>query len=176
MTNCCYKLLENPANTKDKATQDLICQLLGVFVQRYNHSLSELQNTSGPFSFLLFQGCWSDGVLDVCGNGACAHYVMVSTFQWKPFWLATQRNPQNDWTATQNRVNYDVFAQAPSLRQLRVLFVCVNTHSISLSLSLTHTHKHMRVRTHTRTHPSLHVLSAWFRCWLESRPTLTTHR
>ena len=53
------------------------------------------------------------------GNGACAHYVMVSKFQWKPFWLqsATQRDPQNDLTATtatQNRVNYDVFAQAPS--------------------------------------------------------------
>ena len=47
-------------------------------------------------------------------NGACAHYVMVSKFQWKPFWLATQRDPQNDWTATQNRVNYDVFAHAPS--------------------------------------------------------------
>ena len=44
---------------------------------------------------------------------ACAHYVMVSKFQWKPFWLATQRDPQNDWTATQNRVNYDVFAHAP---------------------------------------------------------------
>ena len=39
-------------------------------------------------------------------NGACAHYVMVSKIQWKPFWLATQRDPQNDWTATQNRVNY----------------------------------------------------------------------
>ena len=39
---------------------------------------------------------------------------MVSKFQWKPFWLATQRDPQNDWTATQNHVNYDVFAQAPS--------------------------------------------------------------
>ena len=46
-------------------------------------------------------------------DGACAHYVMVSKFQWKPFWLATQRDPQNDWTATQNGVNYDVFAQAP---------------------------------------------------------------
>ena len=45
---------------------------------------------------------------------ACAHYVMVSKFQWKPFWLATQRDPRNDWTATQNGVNYDVFAQAPS--------------------------------------------------------------
>ena len=46
-------------------------------------------------------------------NGACAHYVMVTKFQWKPFWLATQRDPQNDWAATQNRVNYDVFSQAP---------------------------------------------------------------
>ena len=46
-------------------------------------------------------------------NGACAHYVMVSKYQWKPFWLATQRDPQNDWTATQKRVNYDVIAQAP---------------------------------------------------------------
>ena len=51
-------------------------------------------------------------------NGACAHYVMVSKFQWKPFWLATQRDLQNDWTATQNRVNYDVFAQAPLARLL----------------------------------------------------------
>ena len=46
-------------------------------------------------------------------NGARAHCVMVSNFQWKPFWLATQRDPQNDWTATQNRVNNDVFAHAP---------------------------------------------------------------
>ena len=42
---------------------------------------------------------------------ACAHYVMVSKFQWKPFWLATQRNPQNDWTATQNGVNYEGLAR-----------------------------------------------------------------
>ena len=53
-------------------------------------------------------------------NGACAHYVMLSKFQWKPFWLATQRDPQNDWTATQNRVNYDVFAQAPSDRAHKI--------------------------------------------------------
>ena len=42
--------------------------------------------------------------------GLCA-LCHVSKSQWKPFWLATQRDPQNDWTATQNRVNYDVFAQ-----------------------------------------------------------------
>ena len=29
------------------------------------------------------------------------------------FWLATQLDPQNDWTAWRIRVNYDVFAQAP---------------------------------------------------------------
>ena len=28
-------------------------------------------------------------------NGACAHYVMVSKLQWKPFWLASQRDPHN---------------------------------------------------------------------------------
>ena len=38
---------------------------------------------------------------------------MVSKFHWKPFWLATQRDPEIDWTATQNRVNPDIFAQAP---------------------------------------------------------------
>ena len=27
--------------------------------------------------------------------------------------LATQRDPENDWAATQNRVSYDAFAQAP---------------------------------------------------------------
>ena len=37
-------------------------------------------------------------------------------FQWKPFWLVTQRDPQNDWTAAQNRVIDDVFAQTPLLR------------------------------------------------------------
>ena len=64
--------------------------------------------------------CWSSQNLlgaptkSALVNGACAHYVMVSKFQWKPFWLATQRDPQSDWTATQNGVNYDVFAQAPS--------------------------------------------------------------
>ena len=41
--------------------------------------------------------------------GASAHYIMVSKFQWKPFWLATQRDPQNDGTATPNRVTYDIF-------------------------------------------------------------------
>ena len=27
-------------------------------------------------------------------NGACANYVKVSKFQWKPSWLATQQDPQ----------------------------------------------------------------------------------
>ena len=82
----------------------------------------------GRFFFFFGQGCTSTGKQTQDGgsrtshsqctlmrvlNRACAHYVMVSKFQWKPFWLATQRDPQNDWTVTQNRVNYDVFAQAP---------------------------------------------------------------
>ena len=45
-------------------------------------------------------------------NGACAHYVMVSKIQWKPFWLATQLYPRNNWTGWQKGVNNDVFAQA----------------------------------------------------------------
>ena len=60
-------------------------------------------------------------------NGACAHYVMVSKCQWKPFWLATQRDPQNDWTATQNGVNYDVFAQAP-LSYMDMYMACTVLH------------------------------------------------
>ena len=44
--------------------------------------------------------------------GLCAlrHGIQTSM---EAIWLATQRDPQNDWTATQNRVNYDVFAQTP---------------------------------------------------------------
>ena len=61
--------------------------------------------------------------------GLCAIYVIVSIFQWKPFWLAIQRDPQNDWTATQNRVNNDVFAQAPS-GQLTWFFFSLSTFFI----------------------------------------------
>ena len=45
-------------------------------------------------------------------NGDRLHYVIVSEIQWKPFWLATQVYPQNDWTGWQNGVNYDVCALA----------------------------------------------------------------
>ena len=38
--------------------------------------------------------------------------IMVSKIQWKPFWLATQLFPQNDWTGLQNGVNYDICTQA----------------------------------------------------------------
>ena len=34
---------------------------------------------------------------DMLPNGACAHYIMVSQIQWKPFWLATQFHSQTDW-------------------------------------------------------------------------------
>ena len=30
-------------------------------------------------------------------NGGRAHYIIESRVQWKPFWLATQQYPQNDW-------------------------------------------------------------------------------
>ena len=60
-------------------------------------------NTVAGIATFPLKAVW---LIIVRSNGACAHYVMVSKFQWKPFWLATQRDPQNDWTATQNRVNY----------------------------------------------------------------------
>ena len=70
-----------------------------------------------------FTHCYLQFVLIMYVSWACAHYVMVSKFQWKPFWLATQRDPQNDWTATQNRVTYDVLAcaQAPLSARTRPL-------------------------------------------------------
>ena len=40
---------------------------------------------------------------------------MVSKIQWKPFWLATQLYPPNDWTGWQNGANNDLCAQAPLL-------------------------------------------------------------
>ena len=43
-------------------------------------------------------------------RGARAHHVMVSKVQWKPFWLATQLYPQNDWTGWQNGVKYEIRA------------------------------------------------------------------
>ena len=36
-----------------------------------------------------------------------------SKFNGKPFWLATQLYPYNDWTWRQNVVTYDVIAEAP---------------------------------------------------------------
>ena len=30
-------------------------------------------------------------------NGGRAHYIIESKVQWKPFWLANQQYPQNDW-------------------------------------------------------------------------------
>ena len=40
---------------------------------------------------------------------------MVSKLQWKPFWLASQLYPQNDWTGWQNGVDDDVCIQAPRI-------------------------------------------------------------
>ena len=84
-------------------------------------------------------------------DGACAHYVMVSKFQWKPFWLATQRDPQNDWTATQNRVNNDVFAQAPLVlwrhwMHLSYMRPVTSENQFHCTRLCTHTHAHFSLR------------------------------
>ncbi|XP_052761140.1 condensin complex subunit 1-like isoform X1 [Mya arenaria] len=41
VTNCCYKMLENPEMTHavNKDTRDAICHIIGVMVKRYNHGL-----------------------------------------------------------------------------------------------------------------------------------------
>ena len=49
---------------------------------------------SSETNFVRFAGLLRTSAM--APNGACAHYVIVSKFQWKPFWLATQREPQND--------------------------------------------------------------------------------
>ncbi|XP_055958438.1 condensin complex subunit 1 isoform X2 [Patella vulgata] len=39
VSNCCYRLLENPGIAKTKETRDVISNLLGVLVKKYNHGL-----------------------------------------------------------------------------------------------------------------------------------------
>ena len=71
------------------------------------HRYAPLSCTPSKSVFLQNVRCLSQ----VIGMGGRAHYFMVSKIQWKPFWLATQLYPQNDWTGWQNGVNDD--AQAP---------------------------------------------------------------
>ena len=55
----------------------------------------------GEWEQARYDWVWAFTVI-LCGwNGTCAHYVMVSKFQWKPFWLATQLHPQitGQWVA-----------------------------------------------------------------------------
>ena len=72
---------------------------------------------------------------------------MVSKIQWKPFWLATQLYPQNDWTGWQNDVNDDVCVQASlsvwgsvmqQLVQVSPVFEAVERSVIGCLLSCAH--------------------------------------
>ena len=67
-------------------------------------------------------------------NGVRLHLVIVSAIQWKPFWLATQLYPQNDWIGWQFPVYYDVCAQAPFTASLPCLAVIhfISTHDATL--------------------------------------------
>ena len=47
ITGCCYKFLENPTTVKNGTTKELIFNLLGVMVKKYNYGL-------GKRSLLLF--------------------------------------------------------------------------------------------------------------------------
>ena len=67
---------------------------------------------------------WTTSRKKVRLSGGRAHYVMVSKFQWQPFWLATQLYPQNDWTGWPYGVSYDVYAQASLQFKGQVCFTC----------------------------------------------------
>ena len=62
----------------------------------------------------------------VFASAVCAVFLLISIHyvSHKLDIPSTQRDPQNDWTASQNRVNYDVFAQAasPEREELHVNF------------------------------------------------------
>ena len=104
-------------------TQCLCCRRRLRVLLRYGH-LSSIWLTwlevsdSGTLMQLEQDSRWVEG--------ACAHYVMLSRIQWKPFWLATQLYPPNDWTGWQNGVIYDVFAQASLVNSNMWLVLCAH--------------------------------------------------
>ena len=52
MASCCYKLLENPAITRDRAVREKVFHLMGMLIKKYNQALSTLtlQYTIGSFA------------------------------------------------------------------------------------------------------------------------------
>ena len=42
MASCCYKLLENPAITRDRAVREKVFHLMGMLIKKYNQALSTL--------------------------------------------------------------------------------------------------------------------------------------
>ena len=62
-------------------------------------------------------------------NGDRVHYVMVSKIQWKPFWLATQLYPQNDWTGWQFLVSIGIGVCALAPLGLKSGFILSNSNS-----------------------------------------------
>ena len=55
MASCCYKLLENPVITRDRAVREKVFHLMGMLIKKYNQALSTLhfsilQYTIGSFA------------------------------------------------------------------------------------------------------------------------------
>ena len=73
-----------------------------------------------------------------CSNGACAHYVMVSKIQWKPFWLAAQLYPhiRAGWQFHVKKKK-DVFAQALSGWFVAIVYCQVRLKATGGDLSQT---------------------------------------
>ena len=62
---------------------------------------------------------WSMIELSGTTNGGRAQCVTVSKIQWKPFWLATQLDRENNRTGWQDDANNDACEQAPFCIQSR---------------------------------------------------------
>ena len=77
-----------PQQSEVKIAQTLCGYPLKQQWQWYPRVLTKLSPSINKTSKLI--------ILFQLSNGACAHYIMVSKFQWRPFWLATQRDPQTD--------------------------------------------------------------------------------
>ena len=126
----------SPSNSQDPSTELIRFKRSNGFTfPRFPHQSIHKSEFREPMGWswvrLPYTGMLSRCVLTHL-NGACAHYIMVSKFHWKPFWLATQRDPQNDWTATQT-----VWTMTYSHRPHWVL-CSMDTFATSLSAKLIH--------------------------------------
>ena len=158
-------------------TADLQCLCMESFVYK-QLSLTTWRNTKFT-KMLAYENFQDDNISQKkthlipafrWGLSALRHGIQISM---EAILLATQRDPQNDWTATQNGVNYDVFAQAPletSTRKSNVHSKTINAWSdwflkkkkVSMVKVLRH---NSNGKTAKQTTKKWHVLPLWCNWW-----------